>query len=88
MADALTIAAAGETPDIAKPMRGLGSGIFEIVLSHRGDAYRAIYALKLSDEELWVIHVFQKKSTRGIKTPKHEIDVIRDRVKSLKEQLK
>lgn len=87
MADALTIAAAGETPDIAKPMRGLGQGIFEIALSHRGDAFRAVYALKLG-EELWVIHAFQKKSTRGIKTPKHEIDVIRDRVRRLKEQLR
>ena len=40
------------------------------------------------DEALWVIHAFQKKSTRGIKTPKHEIDLIADRVKRLKQMAK
>ena len=40
-----------------------------------------------SGEEIWVVHAFQKKSTQGIKTPKREIDLIRDRLKSLKEML-
>jgi phage-related protein len=39
-------------------------------------------------EEVWVIHAFQKKSRTGIKTPQHEIDVIRERIKRLKEMLK
>ncbi len=84
---ALTIAAEGGKADIAKPMHGLGSGVFEIALPFRGDAFRMIYAVQLA-EEIWVIHAFQKKSTQGIKTPKREIDVIRDRLKRLKEMLR
>ena len=83
---ALEIAAHGEKADIAKPLQGLGSGIFEVALAHRGDAYRTVYAVQI-DEDIWVIHAFQKKSTRGIKTPKKDIDLIRDRLKRLKEQL-
>jgi phage-related protein len=83
---ALTIGAEGGKPDIAKPMYGLGSGIFEIALKFRGGAFRVIYALQI-DNDIWVIHAFQKKSTQGIKTPKHEIDLIKDRLKSLREML-
>lgn len=83
---ALEIAAAGQLADIAKPLSGLGSGVFEVALPFRGDAYRAIYAVKLGDD-IWVVHAFQKKSTQGIKTPKHEIDVIRERLKRLRELL-
>jgi phage-related protein len=84
---ALTIAAEGGKADIAKPMHGLGSGVFEIALQLRGDAFRVVYAVQLADE-IWVVHAFQKKSTRGIKTPKREIDLIKDRVESLKEMLR
>jgi phage-related protein len=84
---ALTIAAEGGKPDIAKPMQGLGSGVFEIALPFRSDAFRVVYAVQLGDD-LWVVHAFQKKSTRGIKTPKHEIDLIKDRLKGLKEILR
>ncbi len=84
---ALTIAAEGGKADIAKPMHGLGSGVFEIALPFRGDAFRVIYAVQLA-EEIWVVHAFQKKSTQGIKTPKREIDLIKDRLKRLKEMLR
>lgn len=84
---ALTIAAEGGKTDLAKPMQGLGSGVFEIALPFRSDAFRLVYAVQLGDD-LWVIHAFQKKSTRGIKTPKHEIDLIKDRLKRLKEMLR
>ncbi len=84
---ALTIAAEGGKSDIAKPMRGLGSGVFEIALLYRRDAYRVIYAVQLADE-IWVIHAFQKKSTQGIRTPKREIDLVTDRLKGLKEMLR
>jgi len=84
---ALTIAAEGGKADIAKPMHGLGSGVFEIALPFKGDAFRVVYAVQLA-EEIWVVHAFQKKSTRGIKTPQHEIDLIKDRLKRLKEMLK
>ena len=84
---ALTIAAEGGMSDIAKPMHGLGSGVFEIALPFRGDAFRVIYAVQLA-EEIWVVHAFQKKSTQGIKTPKREIDLIKDRLKRLREMLR
>ena len=71
----------------AKPFKGLEGGVFEIALRHRGDAFRAIYAVKI-DVDIWVIHAFQKKSKSGVKTPQAEIDVIRERLKRLKEALK
>jgi phage-related protein len=84
---ALTIAAEGGMADIAKPMKGIGSGVFEIALRFRGDAFRTIYAVQI-DDALWVIHAFKKKSTQDIKTPRHEIDLIKDRLKRLKEMLR
>lgn len=85
--NALSIAAEGGKADIAKPMKGMGSGVLEIALPYRGNAFRVVYTVQLGDE-LWVVHAFQKKSTQGIKTPLHEIDLIRDRIKRLKEMLK
>ncbi len=84
---ALTIAAEGGKADIAKPMHGLGSGVFEIALPFKSDAFRVVYAVQLA-EDIWVVHAFQKKSTQGVKTPKHEIDLIKDRLKRLKEMLR
>ena len=84
---ALTIAAEGGKADIAKPMQGLGSGVFEIALPFRGDAYRVVYAVQLATE-IWVVHAFQKKSTQAVKTPKREIDLIQDRLRRLKEMLR
>ena len=85
-ADALIMAADGGKADIAKPMRGMGSGIFEIALRYKGDAYRVIYAVQVHSD-LWVVHAFQKKSKTGIKTPKQEVDLIQERLKRLKELL-
>jgi len=82
-----TIAAEGGRADIAKPLHGFGSGVLEIALAYRSDAFRVVYAVQLADE-IWVIHAFQKKSKQGIKTPKHEIDLVKDRLKRLKEALK
>jgi phage-related protein len=73
-------------PEIAKLLKGLGSGVFEIALRHQGDAYRTVYAVQIGDD-LWVVHAFKKKSKTGIKTPKHEIDLIRNRIKAIKEVL-
>ncbi|HYW47996.1 MAG TPA: type II toxin-antitoxin system RelE/ParE family toxin [Bryobacteraceae bacterium] len=84
---ALTIAAEGGKADVAKPMHGLGSGVFEIALPFKGDAFRVVFAVQLADE-IWVVHAFQKRSTRGIKTPQREIDLIKDRLKRLKEMLR
>ena len=84
---ALTIAADGGKADIAKPMKGLGSGVMEIALPYRGNAFRVVYAVQIG-AELWVVHAFQKKSNQGSKTPKHQIDLIAARVKRLKEILR
>ena len=84
---ALTIAAEGGKADVAKPMHGLGSGVFEIALPFQSDAFRVVYAVQLADE-IWVVHAFQKKSTQGIKTPQREIDLIKARLKRLKEMLR
>lgn len=81
---ALEIAAAGQMADIAKPMKGMDGGVYEIALPYRGDAYRAVYAVKIGDD-LWVVHAFQKKSTQGIKTPQREIETIRERLKRIRE---
>jgi phage-related protein len=81
---ALTIAAEGGKADMATPMHGLGSGVFEIAIPFKGDAFRVIYAVQLADE-MWVVHAFQKKSTQGIKTSQRDIEMIKDRLQRLKE---
>jgi phage-related protein len=87
MRDALTLAAEGQMSGKAKPFTGVEGGVFEIALRHRGDAFRVIYAVKI-DVDVWVVHAFQKKSKSGVKTPQAEIEVIRERLKRLKEALK
>ena len=67
-------------------MHGMGSGVFEIALAHKGNAFRVVYAVQLA-ADIWVVHAFQKKSTRGIKTPRREIDLVKDRLQRLKEML-
>ena len=86
MQTALTIAARGGKADVAKPFKGAGSGIFEIAVRHRGDAFRAIYAVQLGTA-LWVVDAFQKKSKSGIKTPQVDVNRIKERIKRLKEVL-
>ena len=56
-------------------------------MRYRGDAFRVVYGVQ-SGAEIWVIHAFQKKSTQGIKTPQREVDLIRERLKRLKEMLR
>jgi len=87
MLTALTIAAKGEKSDNAKPFKGIDGGVFQIGIRHRGNAFRVIYAVKI-DNDIWVIHAFQKKSKKGIKTPQMEVDLIRQRLKLLREALK
>lgn len=73
-------------PSIAKPLTGMGSGVMELALRHQGDAYRVVYALQIGTE-IWVVHAFQKKSKADTKTPKAEIDLVRERLKRLKERV-
>ena len=65
----------------AKPLKGFGSaGILEIVEDWRGNAYRAVYTVRFA-EAVFVLHCFQKKSKHGIETPRHVMDLIRERLK-------
>lgn len=84
---ALTIAAEGGKADIAKPMKGMGSGVFEVVLALKGDAFRVVYAVQVADE-IWVVHAFRKKSTQGIKTPQRALNLIQDRLRRLREMFR
>jgi phage-related protein len=85
--DALTLLAEGATPSIAKPLQGLGAGVWELAIRERGDAFRVIYALQI-DDDLWVIDAFQKKSTSGIATADHIIERVRTRLRTLREILR
>ena len=63
------------------------SRIFVVALKYRTGAYRAVYDLQLEDR-VWVLHAFEKKATQGIKTPKKEIDLVGERLKRLKKELR
>jgi phage-related protein len=83
---ALYIAQRGGKHADAKPLRGFGgAGILEIVENHAGDTYRAVYTVRLAGR-IYVLHVFQKKSKAGIKTPKPQGDLIRSRLKRAEEE--
>lgn len=84
---ALQLVQAGETPVDAKPFKGIGSGVYEIVKRYDTDTYRAVYAVKIG-ENIYVLHAFQKKSKRGIKTPQMDIDLIKQRYKDVLEREK
>jgi len=59
----------------------------EIALPYRGNAWGVVYAVQLGDD-IWVVRALQKKSTQGIKTPKHEMEMVKDRLKRLKDLLR
>ncbi len=82
MGVALFVVQLGQTPESAKPWKGLGSGVYELVEDHRGDTYRAVYAVRIGDA-IHVLHAFQKKSKSGIETPKPDVDLIERRLKAV-----
>jgi phage-related protein len=85
MGYALYQAQLGRKAPSAKPLHGFGgAGILEIVRDHHTDAYRAVYTVKFS-EFVYVLHAFQKKSRKGIATPKPDIDLIRRRLRTAEE---
>lgn len=74
----------GKHPD-AKPLKGFaGAGVLDVVEDYDGDTYRLVYTVRLQ-ERVYVLHAFQKKAKRGIATPKHDIDLIRSRLKQAEE---
>ena len=79
---ALWFAQIGDKHPHAKPLRGFGgAGVIEILEDFRGDTYRAVYTLKLGGF-VYVLHAFQKKSRRGIETPKGDLELIRSRLRA------
>ena len=62
----------------AKPFKGVGRGVFEIALRFDKDAYRVVYATQIG-QQIYILHAFQKKSKRGIETPKQDVDLIKRR---------
>ncbi len=81
MGFALHQAQMGERHVDAKPLKGFkGSGVLEVVDNYDGDTYRAVYTVKFKDI-VYVLHCFQKKSKKGIATPKSDIDLINSRLK-------
>jgi phage-related protein len=84
---ALYIAQLGDMHSKAKPLHGLGSGIMEIATQDPSGTYRAVYTVSIGDS-IYVIHAFQKKSKAGIATPKTEIEVVRQRLKQLRSEVK
>ena len=85
---ALYLAQQGKKHQNAKPFKGFsGAGVLEVVEDCLGDTFRAVYTVKIA-EVIYVLHCFQKKSKRGIETPKQEIDLIRDRLKMAQDHAK
>lgn len=76
----LFLAPTGQHPPSAKPLKGFGSGVVELVDDHDGDTYRAIYTVRL-ETAIYVLHSFKKKSKRGIKTPQSDVELIRRRLR-------
>jgi len=87
MGDELQLIQFGGMPRDAKPFKGVGSGIIEIALRYEGDAYRSVVAVQLG-ERIYVLHAFQKKSKKGIATPKKDVEVIKQRYAEAKERAK
>jgi phage-related protein len=77
---ALFEAQLGDHPASAKPLKGFGSGVLEIRDNFDGDTYRAVYAVRF-EGVLYVLHAFQKKSTKGIATPQRHLDLVRKRLR-------
>ena len=78
---ALHLAQHGEKHLDAKPLKGFGGAkTLEVVEDHQGDTYRAVYTVKF-EGYVYVLHCFQKKSKKGIATPKPDMDKIRARLK-------
>jgi len=79
---ALREAQLGGKHESARPLKGFkGAGVLEIIEDYDGDTYRAVYTVKLAGS-VYVLHAFQKKSKKGIKTPKHELELIKARLRA------
>jgi phage-related protein len=84
MGNALGLAQFGGKHPAAKPWKGQGSGVFEAVEDHDGDTYRAVYTVRF-EKVVYVLHAFQKKSPKGIRTPQLDVDLVERRLKVAQE---
>lgn len=82
--DELQLIQFGGMPRDTKSFKGIGSGVLEIAVRYDKDAYRTVVAVQLG-KKLYVLHAFQKKSKRGIETPKRDIELIKRRYREAKE---
>jgi phage-related protein len=82
MGVALFVVQLGGTPESAKPWKGLGPGVYELVEDHRGDTFRAVYVVRVG-HAVHVLHAFQKKSKSGIATPRPDVKLIEKRLKAV-----
>jgi phage-related protein len=78
---ALSVVQHGGVPPSAKPWKGEGPGVFELVEEYRGDAFRAVYTVRF-EEAIYVLHCFQKKSPSGVRTAHQDVGLIRERLKA------
>ena len=77
---ALSVAQFGGKHPAAKPWKGEGPGVLEVVDHHEGDAYRAVYTVRFPGE-VYVLHCFQKKSHSGIQTPRPDVKLVSQRLR-------
>lgn len=84
MGFALGIAQLGGKHPHAKPWKGEDGGVFEVVEDHSGDTYRAVYTVRFANV-IYVLHAFQKKSTKGIATVATDIAMITARLRLARE---
>ena len=77
---ALSVAQFGRKHPAAKPWKGAGSGVLEVVEDYDGNAYRAVYTVRFR-KAVYVLHCFQKKSHRGIQTPKADVELVSHRLR-------
>jgi len=82
---ALSVAQFGGKHPSAKPWKGAGSAVFEIVEDYHSDAYRALYTVKFPDT-VYVLHAFQKKSPSGIRTPRRDVELVAQRLKQAQKE--
>lgn len=81
---ALSVAQFGGKHPNAKPWRGQGPGVLEVLDDYRGSAYWAVYTVRFADA-IYVLHAFQKKSPKGIRTAKGDVELIARRLRAARE---
>lgn len=84
MGRALSVAQFGGKHPNAKPWKGQGPGVLEVISDYRGDTYRAVYTVRF-EEAIYVLHAFQKKSPSGIRTAQRDVELVAKRLKSARE---